>query len=295
MKPLRAPHAISLPPVRANVGVRVAYERELVNLIRQMHEDMMKTITSIYPDIPGIAQGAPSVKQLHDAMEKMAKEWRKRFEQHAKAISEGFATGTLKSTDFAFRKGLQDAGFTVKFQMPKTLKNSIDGIVSENVGLIKSIASEHLSNVQGAVIRSVNAGRSMKSLTEELGEIVTLKQKKGESDKSLAARVRRRAAFIARDQNNKATAMIHRARQKEMGIEKARWIHSNASVHPREEHAEWSDEGRTYNVDEGMWSDVSGEFVWPGSDFNCGCVSASYIPGFDDKEDEGEEVEESAA
>ena len=47
---------------------------------------------------------------------------------------------------------------------------------------------------------------------------------------------RRRAAFIALDQNNKATASMTRARQTELGIKKAIWLHSHGGKKPRPTH-----------------------------------------------------------
>ncbi len=271
------PKAITLKPVRPNVGVRVAYERELVAMVESLHKALVKAILPLYKELPEIAEDASTVKQLQAAMDAAAKEWRKNFELEHKKIAQAFANSSMKSTDVAFKTGLKKAGFTVKLSIPDKvtgrvaggLQNTLDAVVHENVGLIKSIAEKHLGDVQGAVMRSVQRGRSLKELTDVLQERF--------------GATRSRAELIARDQNNKATSTIHRARQKQFGLTKARWIHTQASVHPREEHESWN--GEIYDIEEGMWSEVDQEFVWPGTPINCGCSSESIIPGYNDEEE----------
>ena len=59
------------------------------------------------------------------------------------------------------------------------------------------------------------------------------------------------AVIIARDQNNKATASMTRARQNELGITEAIWVHSGAGKHPRPTHVAMN--GAKYDVKKGMW------------------------------------------
>jgi hypothetical protein len=74
-------------------------------------------------------------------------------------------------------------------------------------------------NIEGLVMRSVQTGRDLGQLMKDLQEQFGV--------------TRRRAAFVARDQNNKATASMTRARQHEPGITQAIWVHSGAGKHPR--------------------------------------------------------------
>jgi uncharacterized protein with gpF-like domain len=126
--------------------------------------------------------------------------------------------------------------------------------------LIRSIAAEHLDDVEGAVMRSVQTGRDLGSLTDELQQRY--------------AQTRKRAAFIARDQNSKATATVVRVRQEGLGITEAIWMHSRGSRHPRPSHV--AADGKRYTIIEGMYLD--GVWTWPGREPNCGCVSRSIIP-----------------
>lgn len=111
-------------------------------------------------------------------------------------------------------------------------------------------------------MRSVTTGRDLAQLTTDLQKEFGITQ--------------RRAAFIARDQNNKATASMNRARQDELGIAEAIWVHSGGGKHPRPHHV--AANGKRYNVKEGML--IDGEYIFPGEKPNCRCISKSVIPGF---------------
>ncbi len=162
---------------------------------------------------------------------------------------------------------LRRAGLTVQFRMTPAAQEVYDAAVIENVGLIRSIAQQHLQDVEGMVMRSVQAGRDLGQLAPEL--------------RARYGITKRRAALIARDQNNKATAVIVRTRQKELGITQARWLHSHAGRVPRPSHVAFSegrDGGPYYDVEKGAL--IDGERIFPGELINCRCVSRSVIPGF---------------
>ena len=89
---------------------------------------------------------------------------------------------------------------------------------------------------------------------------------------------RRRAAFIARDQNNKATASMTRARQDEVGITQAIWGHSGGGKHPRPTHVAMN--GKKYDVRKGMWDPAVKRWIFPSEEVNCRCFSRPVIQGF---------------
>ncbi|MFL9966937.1 phage minor head protein [Paraburkholderia sediminicola] len=133
--------------------------------------------------------------------------------------------------------------------------------IGVNVGLIRSVAHEHLAKVQGIVMRSVQMGQDLGSLLDQLLERYAL--------------TRRRAAFIARDQNSKATATVARVRQAGLGITEAIWMHSHGGRHPRPSHV--AADGKRYRISEGRYLDAV--WTWPGREPNCRCVSRPIIPG----------------
>ena len=84
----------------------------------------------------------------------------------------------------------------------------------------------------------------------------------------------RRAELIARDQSNKANAVVNRARQMELGITEAIWMHSHAGKTPRPDH--FKANGTVYKIAEGC--KISGEYIQPGEEINCRCTSRPVLP-----------------
>ncbi|MCH5894342.1 phage head morphogenesis protein, partial [Salmonella enterica] len=84
------------------------------------------------------------------------------------------------------------------------MNTALQASITENVNLIRSIPQQHLTQVETLVMQSVSRGRDLKTLTDELEKRYGI--------------TRRRAALIARDQNNKATSVMQSARQRSVGI-----------------------------------------------------------------------------
>jgi uncharacterized protein with gpF-like domain len=112
-------------------------------------------------------------------------------------------------------------------------------------------------------MRSVARGRDLGTLTAELEKRYDLSHK--------------RAAFIARDQNNKATSIMSHVRQRELGIRKARWVHSGAGKHPRPGHVKASKDKLVYEVTKGAYIDNA--WIFPGELPNCRCIGRPIIEG----------------
>lgn len=267
---LRAPskRPVLVRPVRANEGVRLAYQRQLEKLIDAMATAVEYHVKSAWRRV-GLAMDADPRQQLDQAMRLLAARWEKTFQQAARTIAQHFAQQAASHQDNAFQAALRQAGFSVRMGELPITKRELNQAVKDNVDLISSIPTEHIDSVRQLVRESVEKGRSMKELTEHLRDRLGI--------------TRRRAALIARDQNNKLTAALHRARQAQVGITKARWVHTSASVHPRPEHESW--DGELYDIDTGMYSDEDGEFVWPGTPIDCGCICMSVVPGLEDEEE----------
>ena len=254
---------IELKPVRSSAALRSAYQRKLERLVDEMHRSLAYWLASAYrKQSPRMALDASASAELRRAMRKLARRWRSRFDELGPRLAEYFARAANERVDDELRRMLRDAGVTVNFKMTKAQAEAMQATIGENVSLIKSIAERHLSNVEGAVMRSVQGGRDLSTLTKELEDHYGV--------------TRRRAALIAKSQNNIATATLTRARQKELGVKKAIWRHSAGGKHPRPEHVAFS--GKEYDVDKGAF--LEGKWTWPGREINCRCVSIPIIPGF---------------
>lgn len=257
---------IVLKPVRPNVGIEASYRKALNKLLRQMHDSVMYWLKASYKsNEPVIAQDALPSSALRAAIRKLVRRWQKHFNGMAPKLAKYFSTAVSKRSDAALQKILRQGGITVEFKMTRAQKDVLNATVNQNVNLIKSIPQQYLNNVEGMVMRSVQTGRDLGTLAKELQKQYGV--------------TKRRAALISRDQNNKATSALTRARQVELGIKQALWIHSYAGKKPRPTHLR--NDGKPFDVVKGWFDPSVKKFIHPGELVNCRCVSRSIIPGFE--------------
>ena len=258
----KTPEAI--PSIRPNEGITAWYQRQLDHRIVKMHKSLLHWLSVEFRRL-GIEQGyaqdaIPSIA-LRRELRKLTGTWQGVFDKMAGWMSEQFAERVVHFSDGTLDKRLRTKGFSVRFVQTDEMKDAYGAVVGEQVSLIKSIAAEHLQEVEGLVMRSVARGRDLGYLTHELQERYGI--------------TRRRAAFIARDQNNKATSTMQAARQKQLGISKGIWKHSHAGKVPRPSHVKA--DGKEFSLDKGMFLD--GKWVMPGEEPNCRCTWKAIIPG----------------
>lgn len=262
--PTRKP--LVLPPTRPNAGLEAAYRRDLDALVKAMAESLEYWLTAQWrAKTPAtVAQDASGAQMLRDTLRRLGNRWQAKFDALADTAARRFADKTLKLTDIAFTDSLKKAGFAVDFTMTPGMQDAYSAVVGEQVGLIRSIASQHLTQVETVVMQGVQNGRDLAYIHDQLRERYGV--------------TKRRAALIARDQSNKATSTLNRQRQKDLGITKAKWRHSGGGKEPRPSHV--AADGQEYDLEKGMYLD--GVWTWPGVEINCRCTSSPVIPGFED-------------
>lgn len=253
--------------VHANRGVEAKYRKALEAMISDMAGSVEYWLAAGYnkapPRMAGLveqAQDASPADRIKKIMASLAKRWTDRFDEWAPKIAQSYTEGMFKATDSAMRVALKDAGWSVEFKMTPVMRDAFDATLAENVGLIRSIPEQYLGKVEGAVMRSYSAGRDLATMTKDIKAIYPVTQ--------------RRAELIARDQSNKANAVVTRARQMDLGITEAIWLHSHAGKEPRPEHV--AANGKKYKIAEGCL--IDGEYIQPGEKINCRCVSRPVLP-----------------
>lgn len=250
---------IILKPIQPNLGVEAAYRKSLKKLLCEMRADVQGVLGRHYPQ--GLAQDG-LFDGLQAALAALIRHWLARLDKLAPQMAEHFAKQSTQHTERAFQAALRDAGFTVRFRISERQQAAFEAVLGGNVSLIRSIGQQYLGRVEESVWRSVNAGYNMAQLARELRKDYGISE--------------RRAAFIARDQTNKAKAAIEKARRQELGITEAVWLHSHAGKEPRPSHV--AANGKRFNVAKGMYLD--GKWVQPGTEPNCRCTSRAVIKGF---------------
>ncbi|EEP1124220.1 phage head morphogenesis protein [Salmonella enterica] len=227
-----------------------------------MQKSVVYWLTANYKESgAAVAMDASPAVFMRDAIKNLAKRWNKAFDNLSQKLAERFAGDVMKNTDVSLNNALETAGFTVEFKLTAPMNNALQATIAENVGLIRSIPEKYFTEVEGLVMRSVARGRDLSHLTDELQRRYGI--------------TRRRAALIARDQNNKATSVMQAARQQSLGITQGVWKHSHAGKEPRSSHVKA--DGKVFELSKGMYLD--GKWVMPGEEINCRCTWSPVIPG----------------
>lgn len=257
---------VDLKPVRPSAAIRAEYQARLDRLVDDMNASVLFWIKAKYRAIPpaALAMDASPAEELRRAVRKLSRRWQRKFNELGPKLAEYFAQDVSQRVDADLKKALKDAGFTVDFKLTRAQNDALAATVNENVSLIKSIGQQHLTQVEGYVMRAVQAGSDLGTLAKELeaGYGIT----------------KRRAQNLARSQNFMANSTMVKVRQRELGITKAKWLHSAGGRTPRPEHVAFS--GKLYDVEKGAF--LEGKWTWPGREPNCRCVSISVIPGLED-------------
>ena len=256
----------TLAPVRANVGLERAYQRRLDDWIKAMQADIAETVKRAWmiQTIAMAADATPS-ENLAEAIRQLRRKWEDGFARLAPDLARYFATAAADRTDTQLRAALRKAGFTIKFALTPRIRNIVEASMAENVALIKSIPAQHFTQIEGDVMRAVQVGGDLGPLAQKLQHQYGV--------------TRRRAAFIAQDQNRKAFAVIERARYLELGVEQAIWRHSAGGKTPRPSHVKAGREGVIYDVAKGWFDPDVKEFIQPGQLPNCRCFARAILPG----------------
>jgi uncharacterized protein with gpF-like domain len=260
----------TLRAVEPNLGFELAYKKQLFTLVEAMHKSLSYWIAAAYrradPEmVEHMAQDA-APRILRDAIRRLTRRWMKQFNELGPELARYFAQGVAQRTDEQLQAILKKAGITVDLKLTRAAREVIQATVHENVALIRSIGQEHLNAVEGIVMRSVAQGRDLETVSKALNHQFGV--------------TKRRAALIARHQNNGATAHVVRMRQAEVGIEEAIWVHSGGGRHPRPTHVAAGKAKTRYDVKKGWYDPHEKKFIFPGELINCRCVSRSVVPGF---------------
>lgn len=260
--------------VPANRGIEAKYRKALQRLIVEMHASVEYWLTAAYrkdpprmaalveqaQDAPLLGADASPSAKIKKILDELARRWTKRFDDYAPKLAEAYLQGMFKASDSAMRAALKDAGWTVEFKMTPAVRDAFQASLAENVGLIKSIPEKYLTQVEGVVMRSYSAGRDLHTMVKDL--------------KALYPAVADRAELIARDQSNKANAVVNRARQLELGIDRGIWMHSHAGKNPRPSHV--AANGKEFKIADGCL--IDGEMILPGQKINCRCTWRPILP-----------------
>ena len=232
-----------------------------------MADDVAAQVSAAFAESVLGAQDASPTSKLGQLMNDLRKRWEQRFDTGADETASWFSQKAAGNATRAQKAAMASAGlgdFAVRYDFGNIRADAVQAITAENVGLIKTIGRDYLNDVEGLVMRSVTQGRDLKGLAQELDRRYDISAK--------------RAALIARDQNNKATECIARTNDLAAGVTQGEWIHVPGRKTSRASHKAMH--GKVFDLREGLFDSEEGRKVKPGELICCNCT---YRPIFDFK------------
>lgn len=150
------------------------------------------------------------------------------------------------------------------FKIPPPNESEIEGIIEQNVALIKTVGKEYLAKINQNIRQNILAGKSQAELIDLLEEDTKVE--------------RSRAKFWASDQLGKAYSTLTKNNQKSAGFDQYIW-RTQKDGRVRDTHAFL--EGKKFLWDDGPV--VDGRQIHPGDDYNCRCFAEPVLQ--DEEED----------
>jgi len=264
----KRPKVLKGKSLQPNAAAEAHYHQRLTRLIRRMTDIIDSDLKALFKGSTAkeyFAQDASISAEARILMNALIARCQGLFDIAAKPLAERVASDASKSSAASLKHSIKELsqGLTLKTDMISgDIKDILSATVTENVGLIKSIPSEYLTQVQGAVMRSITQGRGLADLVPFLRkqEDITL----------------RRARIIARDQTRKAFSNLNFARMDKIGIEEYEWLHSAGGQKPRQLHVHMS--GNIYRIDKPpIIDEKTGQRGKPGDLINCRCTAIPVV------------------
>lgn len=243
---------LKINSIRPSSIIEANYHKNLL----QITKSTKNTINEIVKDYSKAKSDPMYVNIIANRFEQAFIQWESAFSDEAERIATSFTDSTLTVVDRQLAKEFRRSNISISFQMSEKMQAKIQSKISENVSLIKSIPQQYLTEVQGVVMRSIERGSDLKTLSE------ILQYRYGVTA--------RRAKNIAIDQSGKANAAFTRQRQIDVGIKKGEWVHSGLGKEKRASHVKAGRDRLVFDLDKGAL--IDGEYIFPGEKINCRCT-----------------------
>ncbi len=258
----RQPDVIRGTPLNPNAADELRYYRNLERLVRMMTDQTERQIKRLFETPHAeeyFAEDASISSQARILTNALAKKFNALFAANAKPIAEKVADAAATSSSSALHSSIQQLSGGLSLptsSLSGQVMDILKATVAENVSLIKSISSQYLAGVEGAVNRSIASGNGLQDLVPFL-----------QNHKDITLR---RAQMIAKDQTRKAFSNLSRGRMENIGLKKFEWLHTGGSNHPRKLHQEMN--GKIYSFDDlPVIDENTGERGIPAQAINCRC------------------------
>lgn len=264
-----------------NMASQAEYSRDIRKLVNQMVQEVSTKIVELfksqsaknfYLNQKQLAMDDTLSSQANILTNELLKKFNLLFTTRAKEIATRMVDKQNKQSSVTMNENLKklSGGLSISGNLISPELEEIGAsLIAANVSLIKSIPQEYLTDVTGAVMRSISAGKGLADLVPEL--------------KKYTGIVDKRAKEIAYDQTRKAYTSINRQKMLDRGLNKFKWLHSGGGQTPRETHLHKLD-GNIFSLDA---TELEKEQValglppkdrgFPGFPVNCRCTMLSVL------------------
>lgn len=245
--------------LRPSAGQIDRYRVDITKLLRVMYREYRRELVATFDETPPIAMDASIANKASVALNALKRKFAKLFRDRAPVIVENMLKGVDKASTDNLNMSLRElsGGITLKTdKMPAALKQVVQSAIKENVALIKSIGEKYHTQIEGAVMRSLQpGGRGLADVREFLDKY------EGITD--------RRRDLIAMNQVRRVTTAMQVERAKSAGVKEFIWRHSKGGAHPREIHERL--DRHVFTMENLPVIDKDGTRGLPGQLPNCRC------------------------
>lgn len=262
-------------PIRVNPPTKTQ-ERELADVMEYMIDQITKRFKN--GAIKGMQVG--TVEKFADAQSgNYAKVFLKLASRVQRSIVsrfdddriEAMVFGILDKVDTRSRDDFYSAiegavGISSKeLAATEGMKATTNALKLETAQWVKQLRDETLEMYTSNTLRAMALGNGLDGILDEFD--------------GLAEKRKGHAKFTARNQINNYNSISTKIRAQNLGITQAVWLTANDErVRPSHE----AREGKTFELDKGLYSSLDGQHLLPGTTYRCRCTYRLIIPGDDE-------------
>lgn len=249
------------PPIAASEEFAIG----ITKIIDAMHKETVRSLMALHK-VDGFegAMDASISTQARIVIDGLIKKYLGVFNEKAKDLALSMVSKANRSSktsvSLAIKKAAHGNAIAIN-QKALSMNDSelLRAAAEEAAYLIRLIPTTYLDKVAGEVMRSIQEGNGLESLTPFMNEQYQNKK--------------RHAQLVAQDQTRKVFANCNKARMERLGIKEFEWVHSGGGQHPRELHQKL--DGKIFSLDNLPYiGDMYGERIYgiPAQLPNCRCT-----------------------
>lgn len=258
------------------MAIEIKFRAYLLSIVRMVQAETNR----IFPDLSALVNEA-SAQQKTDAWSDDINTGfgalQVSVDKHIGADAPAKVAGEVAANisdwnDTQWRKTMKSVMGVEPFQSEPYLRDMQANFISQNVGLIKSMASDAVKRAETSIRNGITAGNRVESIKKDLKKQFGISENK--------------ARLIARDQVGKLNGDLQRARQTGVGVSRYIW-RTSEDERVRANHkamagrlCRWDDASAYWSELSKSWIDrsgIGGVLLHPGADYQCRCYGEPYF------------------